>query len=173
LLVTVAGLAAWVAAPESTFAPWLELAAGLGVATRLSRWCGVATLAEPLVFILHVGYGWLAMGLILLGLNGLYPLLPQTTALHALTVGAIGTMTLAVMTRATLGHSGQALTAGRGTIAIYALITLAAVLRLVGPLAGEYFLTFTWLGGIAWSGAFGLFVLLFGNYLIRPREQAG
>jgi uncharacterized protein involved in response to NO len=173
LLVTVAGLACWVAAPGSIAAPWLELAAGIAVSVRLSRWCGLATLREPLVFILHLGYGWLGLGLLLLGANGLYPLLPSTTALHALTAGAIGTMTLAVMTRATLGHSGRALAAGHGTVTIYVLVTLAALLRLAAPLAGEHFLVLTWVAGAAWCAAFGLFALLYGRLLMGPREQTG
>ncbi len=173
LLVTVAGLFAWVAVPKSAAAPWMALAAGVATGFRLSRWCGLATLAEPLVFILHVGYGWLALGLVLLGFNGLAAVLPQTTALHALTVGAIGTMTLAVMTRATLGHSGQALTAGRGTVLIYGLVTVAALLRLAAPLGGESFLVVTWSAGAAWSGAFGLFVLLYSPHLMRRRQQTG
>jgi uncharacterized protein involved in response to NO len=172
LLVTVSGLIAWVVAPQSAAAPWMELAAGIAAAVRLSRWCGLSTLREPLVFILHVGYGWLALGLMLLGVNGLEAILPATTALHALTAGAIGTMTLAVMTRATLGHSGQALTAGGGTVAIYVLVTLSALLRLAAPLAGGYFLPMTWIAGAAWSGAFGLFVLLFGNLLVTRRKPS-
>lgn len=167
LLITVAGLATWVAAPQSAAAPWLALAAGFAVAFRVSRWCGLATLGEPLVFILHLGYAWLALGLVLLGLNGLYPVLPVTAALHALTVGAVGTMTLAVMTRATLGHSGRALSAGHGTLAIYLLVTLAALLRLVAPLGGQQMLMLTWLAGAAWSAAFGLFALLYGRMLVR------
>ena len=170
LLVTAAGLAAWVVAPDSAAAPWLELAAGIAVATRLFRWCGLATFREPLVFILHAGYGWLALGLILLGYNGLHPLLSHTTALHALTAGAIGTMTLAVMTRATLGHSGRGLAAGPGTRAIYLLVTLAALLRLAAPLAGGHALTLTWIAGAAWSGAFGLFAILYGGLLMRARN---
>ena len=170
LLVTVAGLGAWVAAPQSIAAPWLELAAGVAVGVRLSRWCGLATLREPMVFILHLGYGWLGLGLLLLGANGLYPLLPATAALHALTAGAIGTMTLAVMTRATLGHSGRPLAAGRGTLAIFSLVSLAAVLRLLAPLAGAQALVLTWAAGAAWSSAFGLFAVLYAGALVHARK---
>ena len=106
----------------------------------------------------------------MLGYNGLHPLLPQTTALHALTGGAIGTMTLAVMTRATLGHSGRALAAGPGSRAIYLLVTLAALLRLAAPLAGADALTLTWIAGAAWSAAFGLFAVLYGGLLMRARN---
>ena len=169
LLVTVTGLGAWVFDPQGDATPWLERAAGAACAARLARWCGLATFAEPLVFILHAGYGWLAMGLLLLGVNGLYPLLPPTTALHALTAGAIGTMTLAVMTRATLGHTGRTLSAGRGTQAIYLLVTLGTVLRLLAPLAGAQAMTVTLFAGAAWSSAFALFALAYGPSLNRPR----
>ena len=87
-----------------------------------------------------------------------------------MTVGAIGTMTLAVMTRATLGHTGRALTAGPGTVAIYVLITLAAILRLLAPLGGARYLLLLWVAGAAWSGAFGLFVLLYGRPLLSARR---
>ena len=173
LILTVAGLATWVAIPDSEFTPFFALLAGLAVASRLSRWCGLGTLREPLVFILHLGYGWLALGLLLLGLNGLHPVLPVTAALHALTAGAIGTMTLAVMTRATLGHTGRPLTAGPGTVAIYVLVTLAAVLRIGAPLAGSNALVLTWVAGAAWSGAFALFTLLYGRLLMGPLKQTG
>jgi uncharacterized protein involved in response to NO len=172
VLATIAtALTLWVAAPESTVAHWLQLIAGLALGMRLARWRGAATLREPLLWVLHLGYGWLALGFLLLALNGLVPLLPETTALHGLTVGAIGTMTLAVMTRASLGHTGRPLIAGPGTMAIYVLITLAAILRLLAPLDGGHYLLVLTLAGAAWSGAFGLFVLLFGGPLLLPRVR--
>ncbi len=169
LVLTVVGLVAWVAAPGNAATPWLLLLAGCAAAFRVSRWCGLATLREPLVFILHLGYGWLALGLVLLGINGLHPLLPASAALHALTAGAVGTMTLAVMTRATLGHTGRALRAGPSTVAIYALVTLAALLRVGSPLAGADALVVIWVAGAAWSAAFGLFAIAYANMLLRPK----
>lgn len=172
LIITVAGLLAWVAFFDSEITPFFVLSAGIAVAFRLSRWCGLATVREPLVFILHIGYGWLGLGLLLLGFNGLLPLLPATAALHALSAGAIGTMTLAVMTRATLGHTGRSLRAGPGTVAIYALVTLAAVLRLLAPLAGEQMIFLTWIAGAAWVGAFGLFAFVYGGALMLPSAKS-
>jgi uncharacterized protein involved in response to NO len=166
LAAAAVGLGAWVAAPESAVAPWLEAAAGLGLAARLSRWRGLATLREPLLFVLHAGYGWLALGLILLGVNGLRPTLPASAALHALTVGAIGTMTLAVMTRATLGHTGRPLRADRATSASYVLVTLAALLRLGAPLAGANAIVVTSLAGIAWTSAFATFAMRYARPLL-------
>jgi uncharacterized protein involved in response to NO len=120
LAITALALAAWAYDPPWAIACWLELLAGVAVSLRLVRWRGHTTFREPL--------------LLLLAANGFVPMLPPTTALHALTVGAIGTMTLAVMSRATLGHAGRPLVAGRGTTTIYALITVATVLRLIAPL---------------------------------------
>jgi uncharacterized protein involved in response to NO len=165
LATAALGLAVWVAGPAGPVTFWIEAAAGAALAVRLSRWRGLATVREPLLFVLHLGYGWLAAGMLLLGFNGLYPILPPTVALHALTAGAIGTMTLAVMTRASLGHSGRPLAADKGTTAIYVLVTLAALLRLAVPLAGQLAMPLTWAAGAAWSAAFGLFVILYAGML--------
>ena len=170
LATTVAGLAAWVLARDWAIAPWLELAAGIALAARLARWRGLATLREPLLFILHAGYGWLALGLALLGANGLYPVLPASSATHALTVGAIGTMTLAVMTRATLGHTGRGLTADTATRAIFALITAAAVLRVAAPLF-ERAVVLSSLAGLAWTLAFGTFAIRYARFLIGSHAK--
>lgn len=169
LIATAVALLAWAFAPESSPTPWLELAAGGALAARLARWRGERTLAEPLLWILHLGYAWLSVGLLLLGLNGLAPLLPPTTALHALTVGAIGTMTLAVMTRASLGHTGRVLIAGKRTIAIYVLITMAALLRLLAPVLGPNYSLALSLSAVAWCGAFGGFALFYFKALTHPR----
>jgi uncharacterized protein involved in response to NO len=166
-------LATWVAAPDGAAAPFLELAAGIALAIRLARWRGAATLREPLVWILHLGYFWLALGFVLLGLSRFLPALPATAALHALTVGAIGTMTLAVMTRATLGHSGRPLAAGPGTTTVYALVTAAAVFRLLAPFAGDQDLVVLGLAGAAWSGAFLLFAILYLPLFTRAPVKRG
>ena len=172
LAATALALVVWVAAPDSAPTPWLALAAALLLGVRLARWRGAATLREPLLAILHLGYGWLPLGLLLLAGTRLLPFLPEAAALHALAVGAVGTMTLAVMTRASLGHTGRPLTAGVGTTAIYGLITLAALLRIGAPLAAARYGLALELAGAAWSSAFGLFVLLYGPLLLAPRRQA-
>ncbi len=173
LVVTAAALVLWALAPDTAVTSWAMLFAGPAVVVRLACWRGAHTWREPLLVILHIGYGWLALGLLLAGIDGIYEFLPATAALHALTVGAIGTMTLAVMTRASLGHTGRPLSAGPGTAAIYLLITAAAILRILSPLAGGETVLLLWLAGAAWSGAFGLFTLLYGNALARPQPAAG
>ena len=167
---TVAAGLAWTFAPEAPASGALALlAAALGGA-RLAGWRGHRTRAEPLVWVLHLGYAWLVAGFALLGAAVLVPALPQSAALHALTAGAMGTMTLAVMTRATLGHSGQALTAGPGTAAIYALVGAAALLRVLAPFTALDTALLFGLSGLAWIGAFALFVILYGPLLIGRRR---
>ena len=169
MALTALALVVWVAWPDGPVAAPAELLAGVALAARLARWRGGGTWREPLVLVLHLGYGWLALGFILLGASAYVSWLPPTAALHALTAGAVGSMTLAVMTRATLGHTGRTLAAGHGTVTIYALVTLAALLRVLAPLGAGNYLVVLWLAGAAWSGAFGLFAVLYGPALARPR----
>jgi uncharacterized protein involved in response to NO len=173
LAATAVALAAWLYAPDATATSWLCLAGGFAQWLRLARWRGLAARREPLLWVLHLGYFWLGLGFCLLGLTNLLPWLPPFTALHVLTVGAIGTMTLAVMTRATLGHTGRPLAAGRGTTTIYVLVTMAAIGRSLAPFAGTQFLPVLLLAGFAWSVAFGLFALLYLRPLIQPRVPRG
>jgi uncharacterized protein involved in response to NO len=165
LVTTLIGLGAWVVADGSPASHVLEAAGGAAAALRLARWRGLSTAREPLLLVLHAGYFWLALGLLLSGLNGLFEWLPPSAPLHALSVGAVGTMTLAVMTRATLGHSGRPLAIGAGTVAIYVLVSLAAVLRMLSPLSAHA-LVVTAFAGVAWIGAFALFALLYGPLLL-------
>jgi len=164
LLVIVAALGAWVAVPDTGLSRALALGGAAAALVRLARWRGLRTLPEPLLFVLHLGYAWVAVGLVLLALDP-----APGAAVHAFTVGAIGTMTLAVMTRASLGHTGRPLVAGPGTVAIYVLITLAALMRVCAPLSPSPLLL-TSLAGAAWSAAFGLFALLYGPLLIRKKQ---
>ena len=165
-------LASWVVEAPSAFAGPLLIAAGCAAALRLGRWRGLATLREPLLLVLHLGHAWLAAGLLLLGVSQSTDLVPASAALHALTAGAIGTMILAVMTRATLGHTGRALAAGTGTTAIYALVSLAALARVaVWWLPQSYDLLLK-TAGLAWIGAFLLFLAIYGPMLLRPRQRS-
>ena len=172
LLMTAIALALWSVSREMWLTSWLEIGASGALAARLQRWRGEETLSEPLLWVLHLGYGWLPFGLLLLGLNGFVAFLPQTTALHALTVGAIGTMTLAVMTRASLGHTGRPLVAGPRTTTIYVLITLAALLRLCVPLFGGHYVVGLSLAAAAWCAAFGSFAMFYFRPLTQPRVGA-
>jgi uncharacterized protein involved in response to NO len=169
LAATGLALALWVAAPEGRLTAALLLIAAFAQAARLARWCGHRTLAEPLVWVLHLAYAWLPVGLGLLA-AALWNGTPQTLAVHALTVGGVGTVTLAVMTRATLGHTGRALRADVATTAIYAAVTLAALLRLAAAAAGEHAFALLIASAICWVVAFGGFAIVYGRYLLRPRS---
>jgi uncharacterized protein involved in response to NO len=163
--ITVLALLLWAADPDATATAWAALVAGALLLARLARWQGWRTWREPLLFVLHLGYAWLAAGFLLLGAAGLSGIVPVSDAAHALTAGAIGTMTLAVMTRATRGHTGRPLHADPGTSAAYALVSVAALLRLAVPLSGAAALSVLALAGAAWSGAFALFVALYAGAL--------
>lgn len=170
VLVSGFALALWVAGLAAAVAGTLLLIAGALHCVRIARWRGWTTLAEPLVTILHIGYLWIPLSLGLMGASLLAPdIVGRSVALHALGAGAVGTMTLAVMTRATLGHTGRPLTAGPATIAIYALVTVGALMRLLGPISS--FDVTVWLTGSAvlWGGAFLLFIVAYGPALVTRR----
>lgn len=150
----------------------LFVTVGLAHLVRLARWRGWRTGGEALVLILHLGYAWIPVGFILLGIATLGRGDLTTAALHAWTAGAIGTMTLAVMTRAALGHSGRALTAGPAVRASYALVLLAAALRVAAPMLPLPYLTALQLSAAAWSLGFGLFVITYAPIFLRPRAGA-
>jgi uncharacterized protein involved in response to NO len=169
--LVAAALAAWLVAPESRIAGAALFAAGAATLIRLARWRGPLTLAEPLVWSLHLGFAWVPVGLVLLGLGALLPGVPQAAGLHALTAGAMGGMTAAVMTRATLGHTGRPLSADRWTAAIYVLVAAAAALRASAPFSAAAYLPALWASGLAWSVAFALFALHYGRMLLS-REPA-
>jgi uncharacterized protein involved in response to NO len=164
--LAAAALAIWGIAPESRIGGAALIAAGLTSLIRLARWRGHLTLAEPLVWSLHLGFAWVPIGLLLVGLGAFLPDVPQVAGVHALTAGAMGGMTLAVMTRATLGHTGRPLSADVWTAAIYLLVAAAAALRVAAPFLSDVYLPLLWTSGLAWSTAFGLFVVHYGRMLL-------
>lgn len=170
LSVVFVGIAAvaWIVQPQAMMTGWMLVGAGLANLGRLLRWYGWVTWREPLVVILHLGYGWLALGLLAMGGAILRWGLPATEALHALTTGAVGVMTLAVMTRASLGHTGRPKHAGPLTVCIYLLVNLGAVLRVFGPSADHATNLVLGLAAMSWSGAYLLFCLGYGRFLLRP-----
>jgi uncharacterized protein involved in response to NO len=149
----------------------LLLVAGALQVVRLGHWSGLRTIRDPLVFILHVSYAWLPIGLLLLGAGAFLPAIPASSALHALTAGAMASMTLAVMTRATLGHTGRPLRADGWTVAIYALVTTGAALRVAAPWLPIDYMRAIELAGASWGAAFLLFVLIYGPRLLGPRPD--
>ena len=141
--------------PARPITAWLALAAAVTHGLRLSRWCGIRTGTEPLLFILHVAYAWLPVGYALLVLASLGLTLSSTAALHALTMGGVGTMVLAVTTRVALGHTGRPLHAARLTVLAYTVLGVAVVLRVLSPMIPGAYLTLIDLVAAGWIASFG------------------
>jgi uncharacterized protein involved in response to NO len=169
-----AALAGWVLLPWSSLTAALLLVAGPAALIRLLRWRGWVAAREPLVWILHAGYAWVGIGLSLLGVSILLPeRLPITAPIHALTAGAIGVMTLAMMTRTARSHTGRAREADEVTLVIFLLVNAAAAMRVAAPLAIEWHLELFGLSAACWSLAFALFVLRYGRMLVTPWQRKG
>lgn len=164
-----AGLIGWAFLPDLRLFGVVLVAGALFNLWRLLSWRGVLTLAEPLLFVLHLGYAWLVLGAGLLGLSVLGVGVPLSGAVHALTAGAIGTMILAVMTRAIRGHTGRALSADPVTTAIYLLVTGAAACRVAAAFAAFWIMPLLIVSGTLWIAAFTLFVLAYGPMLVQAR----
>lgn len=171
LIALAAALVFWIVMPFDWFAGALLLIAGGMHTVRVLRWKGWRTAAEPLVLILHIGYAWLPLGLLLMGLSMIVPgVVSASAALHALTAGAMGTMTLAVMTRASLGHTGRERTADIWTSLIFVLVVAGALIRVIGPVFfGSGALVLLGVAGLVWSAAFALFVLRYAPILMKAK----
>jgi uncharacterized protein involved in response to NO len=173
LAIGAIALVVWAISPTLYAAGLALTLAGALHFVRLARWQGWRTSKEPLVLILHLGYFWLALGLLLQGLAILAPsVVPAASGLHAITAGAFGVMTLAVMTRASLGHTGQKLVATPRISAIYILVNLAALVRVAAPFLPEHYTALLALSAALWSGAFTWFVFVYAPLLLRPRQAA-
>ncbi len=167
-------LAAWLAVTAlpviAPFAAALMVAAGVMQAIRLGRWAGERTFAEPLVTVLHVAFAFVPLGFLLIATGlAMEDAAWRSAGIHAWTTGAIGLMTLAVMTRATRGHTGKDLTAPASTVAIYGLSVVAALARISASLVPDAALALLGLAGGAWVAAFALFVAAYGPLLVKPR----
>jgi uncharacterized protein involved in response to NO len=167
LVVAIGALALvfWIFKPDGAAAGYVLALAGCLHLIRLGRWAGDRTWRERLVLILHVGYAFVPIGF-LLNAASAFGSVPASAGMHAWMVGAAGVMTLAVMTRATLGHTGQELTASVSTQIIYVAAVVAALARIcavIEPVHGEPLLD---LAAFAWVAAFVGFAISFGPVLI-------
>jgi len=159
-------LVLWIVIPQSPATGAALMIAGILQSMRLSRWAGDRTAGERLVLILHLGYAFIPLGFLLLGAAS-FDLVPMAAGVHAWGGGAAGTMTLAVMTRASLGHTGHVLTASRGTQAIYAAVLLAAMIRIAAALAPVYLIPLSVTAAILWASAFLGFGAAYGPILTK------
>lgn len=168
LALTLATLALWVEGPERTLTAVACGLAGLAHLWRLARWQGHQTGAEALVWVLHVGYAFVPLGFLAVALGRFSPGL-DPAAQHVWMAGAVGLMTLAVMTRASLGHGGRRLHATGATTALYLALIVAVLARLLaGVLPAESWLLYLAAG--AWIVAFGGFTMIYWPILARPNK---
>lgn len=172
LLSTLAALAVWVTWPEASMTGLLVLLMGVLQTARLIRWKGQHTTAQPLVWVLHAGYSFVPLGALIAGGSIFFPeLIGSTSAQHVWMAGAIGLMTLAVMTRATLGHSGRELHANAATTAIYLIFIVAVFARLMAGLFPDALMTLYSISAICWIASFGGFAALYGPMLLLPKPE--
>jgi uncharacterized protein involved in response to NO len=171
ILFSALALLAWTFLPDRIPTGGLLILAAALNGLRLLRWRGIRAWRDPLVLVLHIAFGFVPLGLFLAGLTTIWPALPSAAGIHALGVGAIGSMTLAVMTRATLGHTGRQLRANLATCTIYGLVLLAAILRVTAACAPEYTALLD-ASAACWAGAFLGYTVYYGVMLATPRVKA-
>ena len=166
-------LIVWIAAPDWYGTAALLLLMAIAQTARLSRWAGARTWREPILFILHVGYAFVPLGALFLSLSIMWPyIVPASGALHAWTTGAMGMMTLAVMTRATLGHTGREVVSTPATILIYSAMLVATLSRITASLLPAIYYQALLVAGVAWLLAFGIFLLVYGPMLLGAKQTS-
>ncbi|MFV0474558.1 MAG: NnrS family protein [Pikeienuella sp.] len=170
LLAMLAGLGLWVALPEAAATALALFVVAAMQAARMARWKGGLTAPEPLLLVLHLAYAFVPLGALAMGWAILRPDdVSVATAQHLWMAGAIGLMTLAVMTRATLGHTGRELHAGAGTVALYLLLGAAVLARVAAGLWLDAAAVLQDMAGGFWALAFLGFAALYGPLLLRPK----
>jgi uncharacterized protein involved in response to NO len=172
IAATLVAVTMFVGAPLSIAAGVVFMCVGTLHIVRLVRWNGYRTAREPLVLILHVGYAFVPLGFVLLGLAAFGVIVPSA-GVHAWTAGAVGVMTLAVMTRASLGHTGHELTASIPTQLIYLSICIAGFARIGAAVFATWNAPLLHLSVLAWTAAFLGFAIVYGPLLSRPRQSIG
>ncbi len=171
LLTTIAGLALWLLEAAPLLAALALMAAAALHVARLITWRPLSTRARPILWVLHLAYAWIPVGLALLAL-ALLRQQPVSPALHALGVGASGGLVLAMMTRTARGHTGRPLQAGRTEVWAYGLILLAALVRVVTPLlAPQLYTQGLLLAGGLFASAFALYLRVYTAWLTSPRAD--
>lgn len=170
LVVGGAALLTWSFLPEGGPTGGLLIAAAALHFIRLSRWQGARTGASPLLLILHIAYGFVPLGLAATAAASV-DLLPAATGVHLLGIGAIGGMTISVMMRASLGHTGHALVAGPVLTAAAAMVFLAALIRVLAPDMSFSGVSGLWIAALLWAAGFSVFALRIGPYLARTSRK--
>lgn len=136
---------------------------------RLSGWYVQRVIYVPLLWVLYAGYGWVILGFLLTVLSA-YSLVLPSLALHAFTLGGIGVLTLGMMARVSLGHTGRAMKASNAIAIAFVLINIAALFRVLLPIAMPgWYETLIYISTLSWLAAFSLFVFVYGPILTTAR----
>ncbi|WP_136444056.1 NnrS family protein [Pacificoceanicola onchidii] len=171
MVMLLVACALWSLAPEAAITGVALGFAGLAHSVRLLRWQGGQTGAEPLLWILHMAYGFVPLGSFAMAGSILWPdMLSANAAQHMWMAGAIGLMTLAVMTRATLGHTGAALHADLRTLTLYLCLLSSIACRVLAGLLPDFTASLHSASGILWISAFAGFALIYGPRILRTRN---
>ena len=169
LVAQLSGAPAWLLAP-------LALVAAALPALRLALWDPLSTLRSPILWILHLSYAWIPIGLLLLALSAMNTDIGVAPALfiHALGAGAVGGTIIGMITRTARGHSGRPLQVGRAETAAYLLVHIGAAIRVFGPLAGPaHYGILLVAAGAAWSTAFLIYLIVYWPMLAWSRREGG
>ncbi len=153
--------------PHTTISYFIAFVAFIIHTLRFSKWNSLKTTAEPLVWVLHLGYIWLLITLLLKASENLLEL-PYNLYLHSFTIGVVGTYLLGIMSRAALGHTGRKLQANNSMAIMYILVSAAAMIRIISPFFADYFLYGMILTTILWIFAFALYLIIFSHILLTP-----
>jgi len=169
IALTALACIGWVAGLPAPLTAALAFAAAAAQLSRVAGWKPHVTFRNPLLWILHLSYAWIPVGFILLGLAALQ-LAPASAAIHVLAIGATAGLIIGMITRTALGHTGRALKAGAGEVAMYALIQAGAVARFAAAIDINGVRNVALLVTAAcWSAAFLLYVAVYGPYLLKAR----
>jgi len=170
LLMSAGGLVLWVAVPDELPTGAMMVAVAAFNFVRLCRWAGDRTFPDRLVLVLHVAYFFVPAGFLLNGLAA-FGVVGSSAGIHAWTAGAMGIMTLAVMSRASLGHTGRELVASPMLQAAYAAATIAALTRICAALHPQWSDTLLPVAALAWAVAFLGFAALYAPLLLLPKRR--
>lgn len=171
LMSTAALIALLLAGSPAPLLAALAALSGLANLMRLAGWAGWTTRREPLLWILHLGYAWIPLGLLLMAVGEATGGIAPTAWLHALGPGAMGVLIIGVMTRVALGHTGRELILPAGVAVSYGLILFAALARLITAVGGLPWQLGVSASSAAWVGAFAVFLWHYAPILIRPRAD--
>lgn len=173
VIVTICTLLGWCVIPTDMLTGAALLVLSALHLVRLSRWQGAQTLAEPMVWILHVAYAFIPLGALVMSVSILAPdIISQATAVHVWTAGAVGLMTVAVMTRATRGHAGHPLKADRATVAIYLALLGSVGFRVLADLVPDMCTGLLNSSAALWIICFAGFIVAYGPMLLRAKKEA-